>query len=359
MERELRGPGSLVPEHIRWVSALTQARVEQILAHPGDRVTYKTTLLVLSNPEVEIQALEAEGQLSSARAELVSLRTSLENERLTQAGVVASTRTEYLKAQRDAAVADSLAAGNFIAKNDIDLVRDRAAELELRYGIEEERLALLTQAVDSQLAARRTNVERLRAIAEFQDNRVQALRVRAGDSGVVQELRLQLGQWVTPGLVLAKIVQPGELKAVLQIPETQAKDVALGQSVTIDIRTGLVPGKVTQVAPAAQNGTVEVEVGLTGRLPPGARPDLSVDGTILIERLADVLYVGRPAFGQPNSTVRLFKVIHDGRDAVRVTVKLGRSSVKTIEILDGLAPRDQVILSDMSRWDGVDRVRLN
>ena len=357
MVREVRGPGTLVPEHIRFITALAAGRVDRVLAQPGQTVQPGTVLLELSNPDVQIQSLQAEQQLTAAQAQLVSLRTSLQAQRLTQEGVVATTHTEYGDAKRQAMVADSLAGQHLVAANDAALAKDKAAEMETRYRIERERLTLMTETIDSQLAVQQSQVERLRAIAEFQRNVVRSLEVRAGDSGVVSDLTLQLGQYVLAGTLLAKVVQPGKLKAVLQIPETQAKDVAIGQKATIDTRNGIIPGHVVRSDPNAINGTVAVDVALDG-VAPGARPDLSVDGTIEIERLERVLHVGRPAYGQPNSTIGMFKLVEGGTFAVRVPVQVGRSSVNSIEVVQGLKAGDEVILSDMSRWDSVDRVRM-
>jgi len=357
MVREVRGPGTLVPEHVRFITALAAGRVERVLAQPGQHVKPETALLDLSNPDVQIQALQAEQQLTAARAELVSQRTNLENQRLTQTGVVATTRTQYFKAKRDAEVAESLGARDGMSRNEVAEARDKAAELETRYQVEQERLALMTETVDSQLAVQQSQVDRLRAVAEFQKNVLRSLEVRAGDSGVVSDLTLQLGQYVLGGTLLAKVVQPGKLKAVLQIPETQAKDVAIGQKAAIDTRNGIIPGHVMRIDPNAISGTVAVDVALEDTVA-GMRPDLSVDGTIEIERLERVLYTGRPAYGQPNSTIGMFKITDDGRYATRVPVQVGRSSVNTIEVLRGLNVRDSVILSDMSQWDNVERVRI-
>ena len=358
MVLEVHGPGTLVPEHIRWISALTPARVERIFVQPGTPVTASVVLLELSNPDVQIQALDAERQLSSAEAALVDLRMNLANQRLTQAGLVAQTRTQYLQAQRDVAVAETLAINGGLSRNDLTLARDKAAELETRYDIERQRLELLSAAVDSQLAVQRAQVARLRAITTFQVSRVNSLSVRAGESGVLQELPLQLGEWVVPGTILAKVVQPGKLKAVLRIPETQAPGLAVGQPASIDAHTGIVRGRVVRIDPAAQQGTVTVEIALDGALPSGARPDISVDGTITIDRLEHVLYVGRPGYGQPNSTIGMFKLVDGGAYAVRVPVKVGRSSVSTIEVVQGLRVGDRVILSDMSAYDNVQRVKV-
>jgi multidrug resistance efflux pump len=358
MVRDVHGPGTLVPEHIRFISALASARVERILAQPGQQVQAGSVLLELSNPDVQIQALQAEQQLTAAQAQLVSLRTSLENQRLTQEGVVATTKVDYQKARRDALVADTLVAHGLVAANDAALTKDRADELETRYRVEQQRLALMTSTLDSQVAVQASQVARLRAIAQFQRTRVRSLTVRAGDAGTLTDLSLQPGQWVTEGTMLAKVVQPGRLKAVLQIPETQARDVAIGQVASIDTRNGVVRGHVSRTDANSQNGTVTVDVALDGALPQGARPDLSVDGTIVFARLARALHTGRPAYGQANSTITMFKVTDGGRYATRVAVQVGSTSVTTIEILRGLAVGDMVILSDMSQWDNVDRVRL-
>jgi HlyD family secretion protein len=358
MVREMRGPGTLVPEHIRYITALASARVERILSVPGAIVQPGTQLLELSNPDVQIQALQAEQQLSEAQAQLVSLHTNLQNQRLTQEGVVATTRTDFEKAKREAMGADTLVAHGLMARNDAALAKDRADELATRYRVEQERLDLMTSTIDSQVAVQTSQVERLRAIALFQQSRVRSLQVRAGDPGIVTDLSLQPGQWVTEGTILAKVVQPGKLKAVLQIPETQAKDVTIGQPASIDTRNGIIRGHVSRTDANATNGTVTVDVALDGPLPAGARPDLSVDGTIEVERLRNVLYTGRPAYGQPNSTIGMFKVTEGGHYAVRVQVQVGRTSVNAIEIIRGLDKGDLVILSDMSQYDNVDRVKI-
>ena len=359
MVREVRGPGSLVPEHIRWITAQASARVDRIIAQSGQSVAGEAVLLELSNPDVQIQALQAEQQLSQAQATLTTLRTSLENQRLTQEGVVASTRTLFIQSSQDAAGADSLSARGLLSRVDLANKRALAEELTTRLRIERARLALMTQAVDSQIAVQVEQVQRLRAIAQFQQNRVRSLEVRAGEPGVLQEMSLQLGQWVTEGTTLGKVVQPGKLKAVLRIPETQAKDVQLGQSAMIDTRNGIIPGHVARKDPSSQNGTVTVDVALDGPLPSGAVPDLSIDGTIQIEKLNGVMFTGRPTYGAGTGMVGLFKIVEGGSAAVRVQVTLGRSSVNTVEIVRGLNVGDRVILSDMSNWDAVDRVRLN
>lgn len=358
MVRRVRGPGTLVSEQIRWIAALTAGRVERILVEPGAEVDSATVLLLLSNPDVEIQALEAQRQLTAEEARLVDLRTMLENQRLAQEALVATVQAQYLEAQRTIRNNEELAEKGLISQIELQNSRDRAVELETRLEIEQRRLEVMTDAVESQLGAQRAQVERLRSIAVFKENLVHSMSVVAGVSGVLAELPLEEGQWVRPGDDLARIVQPGRLKAELRIPETQARDVAVGQVSLIDTRNDTIPGRVVRIDPAVQSGTVTVDVRLEGPLPREARPDLSVDGTIEIERLSDVLYVGRPVYGQANSLVGLFKVVENGNAAVRVTVRLGRSSVNTIEIVEGLVEGDEVILSDMSAWENHDRVRL-
>lgn len=357
MVREVRGPGTLVPERIRWISALTPGRVEAINLLPGQRVQASTVLLVLSNPDVQLQLLDSERQLSAAQADLVNLQSTLQTGKLTQEGMVAQVKTQLNDAERTAKLQNDLAAKELASKYDVQKAQDQVTELKQRYGIEQQRLEVLSAAMDKQLAVQREQVDRLKAEVEFRKQQIDAMKITAGADGVLSDLPLQVGQWVTPGVTLAKVVEPSKLKATLRIPETQAKDIVVGQSASIDTRNGIIPGHVVRIDPAAQNGTVAVDVSLEGPLPKGARPDLSVDGTIEIERLPNVLYVGRPAYGQPESTVGLFKLDGDG-EAVRVSAKLGRSSVSTIEVLGGLKKGDAVILSDMSQYDAVDRVRI-
>lgn len=358
MVRRVRGPGTLVSEQIRWISALTAGRVERKLLDPGAEVDSATVILVMSNPDVEIQALEAQRQLTAERARLVELETRLENQRLAQEALVATVRSQHLEALRTVKNSEELAQKGLISDFELNNSRDRAEELSIRLELEQRRLEVMKGAESEQLAVQRAQVRRLREIADFQERRVTSMRVAAGVRGVLAELPLEEGQWVNPGDYLARVVQPGRLKAQLRIPETQARDVAVGQLSLIDTRNDTIAGRVVRIDPAVQNGTVTVDVRLEGPLPKEARPDLSVDGTIEIERLEDVLYVGRPAYGQANSLVGLFKVVEGGSAAVRVNVRLGRSSVNTIEIVDGLNVGDEVILSDMSAYDAHDRVRL-
>jgi multidrug resistance efflux pump len=358
MVRQVRGPGTLVPEQIRWVPAITAGRVERKFVEPGTEVESSTVLLELSNPEVQLELLEAERQLSAAQSELVNLRTTLATQRLNQRGVVATVRAQSLEAQRNAEAGVELAEQGLIAEAELATLRERAEEFAIRLDIERQRLQTVTEAIGPQLEVQESQVARLDDIVRFQRQRVGSMKVQAGTRGVLQDMALEEGQWVLPGQTLARVVQPERLKAVLRIPETQARDVVLGQKVLVDTRTDTILGRVVRIDPAVQNGAVAVDVRMGDSLPPGARPDLSVDGTIEIDRLDDALFVGRPAYGQAFSTVGLFKLTEDGNYAERLTVRLGRSSVNTIEIIEGLQVGDLVILSDMSQWDAYDRVRL-
>jgi len=356
---EVRGPGTLVPERVRWITAVTAGRVERRLAEPGQEVTPETPLLELSNPDVQLEALESERQLTAQQATQVDLSTNLETQRLNQEAAVAAARSAYLDAKRVADASEGLAAKELISTMEASRAKDRVEELETRYRVEEQRLKVMRDAAQSQLDLQSAQVKRLRAVTEFQRGRIRSMQVKAGASGILQELPLEVGQWAQSGATLARLVEPGKLKAVLRIPETQAKDVTLGQPAAIDTRNGIVKGRVARIDPAVQNGTVTVDVLLEGELPRGARPDLSVDGTIQVERLDDVLHLGRPAYGQANSSVGLFKLVEEGGAAVRTPVRLGRTSVNTVEILGGLQPGDKVIISDMSRWDAYERVRVD
>ena len=358
MLREVHGPGTLVPEQIRWIAAVTAGRVERKHVEPGAKVTASTVLVELSNPDVELQALEAQRQLTEAEATLVNLRASLETQRLNQQGVIATVRSEYLDAKRTVEVGDGLAAKQLIAPTDLQRAKDKQVELEARFGIEQERLRVHTDAMAAQLDVQRSQIARLREILAFRRQQVASMRVTAGANGVLQELPLEVGQWAMSGTTLAKVVEPGRLKAVLNVPETQAKDVAIGQRASIDTRNGIIEGHVVRIDLAARNGTVSIDIALDGALPPGARPDLTVDGTVEIERLPNALYVGRPAFAQANSSIEVFRIEPDGRSATRVRVQFGRGSVNAIEILDGLKEGDRVILSDLSQYDDHARLKL-
>ena len=356
--REVRGPGTLVPEHIRWITAQASARVERLASESGRNVGSGELLLELSNPDLQIQTMQAEQQVRQAQIELLNLRTNLRSQLLTQQGVVATTRTQYVNASQEAAAADSLATRNLMSSFEVRTKRAQGEEFTTRLRVEQDRLKLMEQAIDAQIATQTSQVEQLKAIAVNQQNRLRSLQVRAPEAGVLQDLTLQLGQWVPEGTTLAKVVQPGQLKAVLRIPESQAKDVTIGQKASIDTRNGLVAGHVTRKDPSAQGGSVTVDVALDGALPPGAVPDLSIDGTVVIEKLSNVLYSGRPAFSAGSGSAALFKVVDGGKAAVRVAVQLGRSSVNVIEITRGLEIGDRIIVSDMSQYANVARVRI-
>jgi len=358
MLRQVRGTGTLVPEDLRVVSALTAGRIERVIVRPGAKVEAGTVLLEMSNPDVQLQALDAERQVKQAEADLASLRSTLESQRLGAVSTVASTRTQMNEAERGVKVAERLATDGLASGMEIDRARDRLEETRSLYESEKSRLVLLTEALKAQMELKRSEVDRLRAIAQFQRDRVASMTVRAGQAGVVQSLALQPGEWVNPGAEMARVAGQDRLKAVVRVPETQARDVVLGLAVVVDTRNGTVKGRVSRIDPGAQGGTVAVDVAIEGVLPRGSRPDLSVDATIEIERLPNVLYVGRPADGSSEATVGLFVLGSDGRIATRTSVKLGRGSVNTIEVLSGLKVGDQVILSEMSRWDAVARVRL-
>ena len=358
MLRQVRAPGTLVPERIRYVVAVTSGRVEAKPLTAGVTVKPSTLILELSNPDVQLEYLTAQRAVSDAEQALVNLQTSLETGVLTQQSQVAQTRTARNQALRDAEVFAALDKRGLSSANEVARAKELATELEGRIKIEEQRLAVMQAAATEQVRLAKTNLERQRAIERFQAQRVASMKVSAGEEGVLQTLNGELGQWVLAGTVLATVAQPGRLKAVLRVPETLAPDVVLGQKASIDTRNGFVSGRVMRVDPTAQGGTVTVEVALEGTLPRGARSDVSVDGTIEVERLQNVLHVGRPAYGQPESTVGIFKVDPSGNTATRVNVRLGKTSVNTIEIQSGLSPRDSVIISDMSRFDNVQKVRI-
>ena len=356
---QVRGLGTLVPEEILWIPATTDGRVVRRFVLPGSPVTADTVVLELANPELEQLALDAEWQLRAAQAQLNSLKAQLESQLLDQKAAAATVQSEYQQAKLNAEKDEELAKLGLGASLNVKLSKAKAEALTTRNSIEQQRLQVSSDSVKAQLDAQKARVEQLRALYELKRTQLDSLRVRAGAEGVLQELPVEVGQRVAAGTILAKVAQPTRLKAQLKIPETQAKDVQIGQVASIDTRNGIIPGRVMRVDPAVQNGTVTVDVKLEGALPKGARPDLSVDGTVEIERLRDVLYVGRPAFGQPNSTVGIFKLEPGSKEATRVQVKLGRTSVNTVEILGGLQVGDQVILSDMSAWDAFNRIRLN
>lgn len=359
MLRQVRGLGTLVPEEIRWIPAQTQGRVERLVTLPGSEVKADTIVLELSNPEVELLALEADSRLAAAVASYTELKVRLNSTKLDQEAAAARVQADYAQAKMQADTDSELAKEGLIADLTRKLSEVRATELQNRDRIEKERLSIAGESVTAQLAVQAAAVEQARAQARVRREQVNALKVRAGIDGVLQQIPVEVGQQVAPGTNLARVAQPWKLKAVVRVPETQAKDVIIGQVAEVDTRNGVVAGKVARVDPAVQNGTVTVDIALTGELPKGARPDLTVDGTIELERLADVIFVGRPAQGQPESQISLFRLEADGVHASRVKVTLGRASVSTVEVRDGLQPGEQVILSDTSAWDASDRVRLN
>jgi HlyD family secretion protein len=359
MLRQVRGLGTLVPEEIRWIPASTEGRVERRLVEPGTSVKATTELLELSNPSLVQTALDAEMQVKGAEARLADLKVTLQSQQLTQKAGAAQVEADYKQAQLRADTDAELARQGLTADLNRQLSALAADQLANRNRIEKERLAISGESIKAQLAVQQAEVERLRALADLKRQQVDQLHVRAGLEGVLQQVPVEIGQQVTAGTNLARVAEPRKLKAELKIAETQAKDVQIGQVASIDTRNGIIPGHVVRIDPAVVSGTVTVDVKLEGALPQGARPDLSVEGTIELERLADVLYVGRPVQGQAFSTVGLFKLMEDGKEAIRVPVKLGRSSVNTIEIVEGLQVGDQVILSDMSAQDRSDRIRLN
>ncbi len=358
MLREVKGPGTLVPEQIRLITADTAGRVERIPLRPGATVQAGTILLELSNPDVMLQALDAERQLAQARADLINLRASTSGSALLTESGLATLEAQAADADRRAKADGKLAQDGVISGIEARQQIERASELSRRLTLERQRLSVVSGSGKEVVAAQRAQIERLKAVVAFRQKQVDSMRVRSVEKGVPSELPLELGQWVTPGSLLAKVVQPEKLKAVLRIPETQARDLALGLAASVDTRNGVVQGKVWRISPSANQGSVEVDVSLPGELPRGARPDLTVEGTVEIEKLASVLFVGRPAGAQPEGQFELFKLTKEGDEARRTKVKLGRSSVATVEVLDGLSEGDAVILSDMSMWDQTDRVRL-
>lgn len=361
MLRQVRGLGTLTPtpEDVRLIPAETEATVIRILKLPGSQVTADTVLLDMTNPQLEQEAVDAQLQLKAAEAEYQNLRVKLQSDLMDQKAGAATVNADYSQAERQAQTDKSLYQLGVISGLQYKASQGKADELTTRNNLEDQRISINEKAIASQLAVQQAKVDEMRALAQLKRNQLDLLHVRAGIDGVLVDQPLQVGQHVTPGTVLAKVVQPDHLMASLKIPETQARDVQIGQPASVDTHNGVVQGNVTRVDPAVVNGTVTVDVKLTGELPKGARPDLSVDGTIDLERLDNVVYVGRPAFGQENSTISLFKLDPDGKTATRVPVKVGRASVNTIQVLEGLKPGDTVILSDMSRWDNTDRIRLD
>lgn len=360
MLRQVRGLGTLLPvdEARRWIPSSTQGRIERIVLRPGATVTPDTVVLELSDPEARQLLSDAEQQLRAAEADYNSLKARLETERINQRALAATVDSDFQQARLEKEVNEDLAKDGLVSSLIVKQSTVRADSLDMRNRLETERLKVAEENVRAQLLAQQARIDQLRALYSLRRQQVDELRVRAGMNGVLEQVPVEVGQQVAPGTNLARVSDPSRLKAELRIAETQARDLAIGQVAQVDTRNGIITGKVVRIDPAAQNGTVTVDVRLEGALPAGARPDLSVDGTIELERLDNVLYVGRPAFGQEHSTVGLFKLDQVSGEASRAQVQLGRSSVNTIEVLSGLAENDQVVLSDMSAWDQFERVRL-
>ena len=356
--RQVRGLGTLVPEDTRWLPATTEGRVERIMLRPGAVVRPDSIILELINPQVEQEALNARLALQSAEAALENLRVQLQNDLLTQQSQVASIEADYKLAQMDAETNDALAKQQLVSSLIQKQSALRASTLQTRYEIEKNRFAMAADSIEARTRVQQAAVDQARAASELQQSRLADLKVRPGFAGVLQQVPVEVGQRVAPGQNLARVADPAHLKAELKIAETQAKDVDLGQLASVDTRNGIIAGRVSRKDPAAVNGTVTVDVSLTEALPRGAVPDLGVDGTIELERIPSALQVGRPAFGQEQSTIALFKIVDAAGNANRVQVHVGKSSVNTLEILSGLNEGDRVVLSDMSAWDAVDRVRL-
>ncbi|MFA5907384.1 MAG: HlyD family efflux transporter periplasmic adaptor subunit [Vicinamibacterales bacterium] len=360
MLRQVRGLGTLVPvdEARRWVPASTQGRVERIVLRPGVQVTPDTIVLELSDPQAQQALSDAEQQLRATEADYGSLKAQLDTENLNQRSAAAIVEADYENARLEKEVNEGLAKDGLVSNLLLKQSTVRAESLATRDKIEKERLKVNAASVMARLQAQQARIDQLRSLYALRRQQVDQLRVRAGMTGVLEQVPVEVGQQVAPGTNLVRVADPTRLKAELRIAETQAKDLTIGQVAQVDTRNGIIPGRVIRIDPAATNGTVTVDVALEGPLPRGARPDLSVDGTIELERLDNVLYVGRPAFGQEQSTVGLFRLDKATGEASRSQVQLGRSSVNTIEILGGLAEGDEVVLSDMSAWDQFDRIRL-
>ena len=359
--RQVRGPGTLVPreDKIRLIPAETAATVVRIRVLPGAKVEPGTVLMDLVDPQLQQELLDAQLQLKGAQADYINTRAKVQSDLMDQKAAGATVGADYSQAQLQARTDKSLYELGVISGLTYSASKGKADELTTRNDLEKQRLTLNEKAIETQLSVQQTKVEQARALLALKQKQQDALSVRAGISGVLVELDHQVGEHVDVGTTLAKVVQPDQLKASLKIAETQARDIQIGQPAEIDTHNGVIDGKVMRIDPGVLNGTVTVDVELAGALPLGARPDLSVDGTIDLDRMADVLFVGRPAFGNENSTISLFKLGADGKTAVRVPVKVGRASVNSIQVMEGLQNGDTVILSDMSRWDNTDRIRLN
>jgi HlyD family secretion protein len=359
MVREVRGLGTLVPLDIRWIPAQTAMRVDKIVVRPGPKMlSPDTVILEMSNPEVQRDLLDAEYSLKAAESDLANLKVQVNSELMNQKDVEASVRSDYEQAKLEHDVDLKLYKAGIYSEHVEQLAKVREEQLGIRMNLEVERTKIAVDSGNARVQAQQSHVDQARAAYQLRKSQADALHVRMGMHGVLQLLPVDVGQNVAIGTNLARVADPTKLKAEIKIAETQARDIAYGQNATIDTRNGIVKGHVIRFDPSVVNGTVTVDVGIDDPLPLGARPDLSVDGTIELENLKDVLYVGRPVHGQSDSTISLFKVTNDDSDGTRVQVRLGRTSVNTVEILGGLQVGDKVILSDMSQWDNVDRIRL-
>jgi HlyD family secretion protein len=359
MLRDVHGTGTLVAEDIRIIAASTAGRVDRVFVEPGTLVSPGTVLLQLSNPELQQSAVDADYQVKAAEAEQKNLKVRLESERMTQQSVTATVKAEYQQARLQLDADEALTKKGVLPALSLKLSQVRTQDLANRYEIEQKRLDVVSRSAAAQVAAQEARVSQLRALLKLKNEQVNNLRVLAGTSGVLQQMTVEEGQQVSPGTNLARVVEPQHLKAELKIAETQVKDVKIGQRAQIDTRNGMIPGHVSRMDPAAEQGTFKVDVALDGALPASARPDLTVEGTIELERLDDVIYITRPSFGQAFSTIKLFKLDPDGNTATRVQVKVGRTSVNALEILEGLQPGDRVILSETAALDAFDHIRLN
>lgn len=360
MLREVRGLGTLVPVDIQWIAAQTESRVDRFVLRPGAAVKPDSIIMELSDPTLQQTALDAEYQLKGAEADYANLKVQVDSDLMNQKANEAQVRSDYEQAKINHDVKVKLVQQGLESALNEQLTRVQVEQLAIRLQLEEDRTKIAADSANAKLAAQQAKIDQLKALYELKKSQLDALHVRAGIDGVLQLEPVEIGQNVTPGTNLARVADPKKLKAEIKIAETQAKDVLIGQKASIDTRNGIAEGHVSRIDPSVINGTVTVDVSMDEPFPPGsgARPDLSVDGTITIENLKNILYVGRPVHGDSESTVGLFKIIDDGSEAVRVNVKLGRASVNTIEILSGLNVGDKVILSDMSAWDAFDRIRL-
>jgi HlyD family secretion protein len=356
--REVRGIGTLVPQLVRQIPAPADGRVEKIMIQAGVEVGAGTVIVELSNPQMEQQAMDAEFQVKAAQADQENLRVRLESDNMTQQSAIATISSEYSQARLQLDTDEVLGKQGLVAELQLKISRSKVADLANRLKVEQQRLAISARSIKAQMNAGDSRLQQLRALAKLKKDQVEALKVRAGTNGVLQQVSVQVGQQVTPGFNIARVADPASLKAELKIAETQIKDVKIGQPVAVDTRNGIIQGRVSRIDPAAREGTFVVDAELTGPIPASARPDLSVDGTIELERLTNVLYVGRPSFGQAQQTVGLFRLTPDGQEAVRTQVTLGRSSVSTIEIVNGLKEGDQVILSDTTAMDNYSQIRV-